>query len=121
MVNTRKKWTEDELNILMLCVKSKLTRSATIDYCVKEGIMRSDGAISKKRLELKRNYGTMGYPLEAPQEMAKDIDEVIDIAPIATDWPVEKRGLGLGDFLFLALATAATLWVLTEGNYIDWS
>lgn len=114
MVNTRKKWTEDELNILTLCVKSKLTRSATIEHCVKEGIMRSDGAISKKRLELKRT-------LEAPQEMAKDIDEVIDITTIATDWPVEKRGLGLGDFLFLALATAATLWVLTEGNYIDWS
>lgn len=109
------KWTEEELDILMLCVKSELTRSATIQHCVKEGIMRSDGAISKKRLELKRT-------LEEKVDIVDDVveEETADFNSEEEE-VVEEIKKSKKEFFYALLLAAGTTYLLLESGYIDWN
>jgi len=112
------KWTEEELDILMLCIKSELTRSATIQHCVKEGIMRSDGAISKKRLELKRT-------LEEEEEEVDIVDDVVEEETAdfnsEEEVVVEKIKKSKKEFFYALLLAAGMAYLLLESGYIDWN
>ena len=111
------KWTEEELDILMLCIKSELTRSATIERCVKEGIMRSDGAISKKRLELKRT-------LEEEVDIVDDVveEETADFnSEEEEEVVVEKIKKSKKEFFYALLLAAGMTYLLLESGYIDWN
>jgi len=109
------KWTEEELDILMLCIKSELTRSATIEHCVKEGMMRSDGAISKKRLELKRT-------LEEEVDIVDDVveEETADFNSEEEEEEIEVKK-SKKEFFYALLLAAGTTYLLLEGGYIDWN
>jgi|TARA_R100000084_G_C4643907_1_gene145510 DNA-binding transcriptional regulator WhiA len=112
------KWTEEELDILMLCIKSELTRSATIERCVKEGIMRSDGAISKKRLELKRTL---------EEEEVDIVDDVVEEETAdfnseeEEEVVVEKIKKSKKEFFYALLLAAGMTYLLLESGYIDWN
>ena len=112
------KWTEEELDILMLCIKSELTRSATIEHCVKEGMMRSDGAISKKRLELKRT-------LEEEEEEVDIVDDVVEEETADFNSEEEEEEIEVKkskkEFFYALLLAAGTTYLLLEGGYIDWN
>lgn len=99
----------------MLCIKSELTRSATIEYCVREGIMRSDGAISKKRLELKRTL-----------EEKEEVDIVNDVVEKETaDFNSEEEEIkvkkGKKEFFYALLLAVGMTYLLLESGYIDWN
>jgi len=111
------KWKEEELDILMLCIKSKLTRSATIQHCVKEGIMRSDGAIARKRLELKKAL-----------EEKEEVDIVDDVVEEETadfnseeEVVVEKIKKSKKEFFYALLLAAGMTYLLLESGYIEWN
>jgi hypothetical protein len=110
------KWTEEELDILMLCIKSELTRSATIERCVKEGMMRSDGAISKKRLELKRTL---------EEEEVDIVDDVVEEETADFNSEEEEEVVEIKkskkEFFYALLLAAGTTYLLLEGGYIDWN
>ena len=118
------KWKEEELDILMLCIKSNLTRSATIQHCVKEGIMRSDGAIARKRLELKKT-------LEEKEDIVEDIvDDVVEeeTADFNSEEEeeevvekVKKIKKGKKEFFYAFLLAAGMTYLLLESGYIDWN
>ena len=113
------KWTEEELDILMLCIKSELTRSATIQHCVKEGIMRSDGAIARKRLELKKT-------LEEKEDVEDIVDDVVeeetaDFNSEEEEEVVEKIKRSKKEFFYALLLAAGMTYLLLESGYIDWN
>tara|TARA_R100000152_G_C6711973_1_gene139445 strand:- start:117 stop:458 length:342 start_codon:yes stop_codon:yes gene_type:complete len=112
------KWTEEELDILMLCIKSELTRSATIQHCVKEGIMRSDGAIARKRLELKKT-------LEEKEDVEDIVDDVVEEETAdfnsEEEEVVEKIKKSKKEFFYALLLAAGMTYLLLESGYIDWN
>ena len=112
------KWTEEELDILMLCIKSELTRSATIQHCVKEGIMRSDGAIARKRLELKKT-------LEEKEDVEDIVDDVVEEETAdfnsEEEEVVEKVKKSKKEFFYALLLAAGMTYLLLESGYIDWN
>lgn len=114
------KWTEEELDILMLCIKSELTRSATIQHCVKEGIMRSDGAIARKRLELKKT-------LEEKEDVEDIVDDVVEEETAdfnseeEEEVVVEKIKRSKKEFFYALLLAAGMTYLLLESGYIDWN
>ena len=115
------RWTDDELTVMKECVADGCTLKETLERF--EGTKRTKGAISSKRRQLIK-AGISESMQEYPKPKIDDLDkeavvEYLNAAP--EDWPVEKETLGVKEFLILAVATVSVLWLLTEGNYIDWS
>lgn len=110
------KWSEEELDILMLCIKSELTRSATIEYCVKEGIMRSDGAIARKRLELKKTLEEEEVDIvdDVVEEETADFNSEEEVV-------VEEIKKSKKEFFYALLLAAGMTYLLLESGYIDWN
>jgi len=119
MAKYRLKWTHDELTLMAKCVADGCTLKETLERF--EGTKRTKGAISSKRRQLiNKELRVLEYTKPIFEELDKEaVVEYLNTAP--EDWPVEKQGLGVKEFLILAVATVSALWLLTEGNYIDWS
>ena len=115
------RWTDDELTMMAKCVADGCTLKETLERF--EGTKRTKGAISSKRRQLiKAGVSDSMWEYTKPNLEDLDKEAVVEyLNTVPEDAPAKKQGLGIKGFLILAVATASALWLLTEGNYIDWS
>ena len=112
------RWTDDELTIMKKCVADGCTLKETLERfeCTK----RTKGSISSKRRQLiKAEISDSIQEYTKPKMDDLDTEAVVEYLN-AADLPIEKEGITF-KWLLLGVASVVFLWLLTEGNYIDWS
>ena len=118
------RWTDDELTVMAKCVADGCTLKETLERF--EGTTRTKGAISAKRRELiKKNivdnmehYVKEDITTEEVVEYVKLADKITNHANRVTVLEHETK---IRRFIVASIAAVVGLYLLTEGDYIDWS
>ena len=103
------RWTDDELTVMKECVADGCTLKETLERF--EGTKRTKGAISSKRRQLIKEA-------EEVVEYVKLADKITNHANRVTVLEHEAK---IRRFIVASIAAVVGLYLLTEGNYIDWS
>ena len=118
------KWTDDELTVMAKCVADGCTLKETLERF--EGTKRTKGAISSKRRQLinknivdnMEHYVKEDITTEEVVEYVKLADKITNHANRVTVLEHETK---IRRFIVASIAAIVGLYLLTEGNYIDWS
>ena len=121
------RWTDDELTVMGKCVADGCTLKETLERF--EGTTRTKSAISSKRRQLIK-AGVSDSMREYTKPKLDDLgkEEVVEYVKLpdkikkhANRVTVLEHEARIRRFIVASIAAVIGLYLLTEGNYIDWS